>query len=107
MTQQVQRAGRSASSLEVAKPTTGNTATTSDSTVWRAEALRVLGVLSRTGQPFTADTLLQLVGSPPHHKQLGTVFAHAKRARLIEPVSAAVSAEDGRLLRVWVRRPAA
>jgi hypothetical protein len=99
-------------SLEVPRGRPGKETAPSDRTAsrvtptavtWSAEAQRVLGILSRTGQTFTADTLTQLAGYPPNPHQLGAAFAHAKQASVIEPVSACVSAEDGRLLRVWVR----
>jgi hypothetical protein len=69
---------------------------------WRNEALRVISVLAHTRQPFTPDTLLQLLGYPPSSKMIGSAFATAKQQHIIEPVGAAV-AEDGRLVRVWVR----
>jgi hypothetical protein len=91
----VRRAGRSASSPEVAKPTTGNTATTE----WRTEAHRVLGVLANTRHPFTVDTLTQLAGYPPDLHQLGACLAAAKQQYLIEVAGATIA--EGRLVRVW------
>jgi hypothetical protein len=70
--------------------------------VWRTEALRVLDTLAHCGMPFHVDDFLMLAGDPPSAKQIGAAFAAAKQQRLIEPVGATL-ANDGRLVRVWVR----
>jgi hypothetical protein len=69
---------------------------------WRQNAATVLGVLAHSGMPFHVDDFLMLAGDPPSVKQIGAAFQAAHRRRLIEPVGAAV-ANDGRLVRVWVR----
>jgi hypothetical protein len=75
------------------------TSTRNNSTDWRAEAAKVLGVLANTGIPFTCDTLTQLAGYPPDPHQLGTCLATAKQQRLIEVVGATIA--ENRLVRVW------
>lgn len=52
------------------------------------------------GSYFDADTLLDLVGEPPHPAYVGAAFAAAWRSGLIEQVGCRV-ASDGRLVRVW------
>jgi hypothetical protein len=73
--------------------------TRNNSTDWRAEAAKVLGVLANTGHPFTCDTLTQLVGYPPNPKQLGAALAAAAQRNLIEVVGAVIS--EGRPCRLW------
>jgi hypothetical protein len=83
------------------RPAEGPT-TRGKSTDWRQNAATVLAALAHSGMPFHVDDFLMLAGDPPSAKQIGAALAAAKRARLIEPVGAAL-ANDGRLVRVWVR----
>ena len=94
----MRRAGRSASSPEVAQPATG-ASTRAKSTDWRADALRVLEALAHCGMPFHVDDFLALAGYPPRPQMLGAAFAAAAQRNLIHVVGAAIA--EGRLVRVW------
>jgi hypothetical protein len=68
---------------------------------WRRDAAAILDTLARTGQPFTADDVLMLVGAPPTTgRQISSAFGLAQWRHLIVPVGATVG-HGGRLLRVW------
>jgi hypothetical protein len=67
---------------------------------WRRQAHAAIAQLADSGEEFTVDTLIGLVGRPPITRQLSGIFAAAKRRGQIEQVGAKV-ADDGRVVRRW------
>lgn len=68
---------------------------------WRRAAYAAIATLARSGEQFTSDSVVVLVGRPPRGRQLSSALAVARRRRLIRPVGATFGREGG-LLRVWV-----
>jgi hypothetical protein len=73
---------------------------------WRAGALAGNDVLAASGNPFTSEQLVGLVGPPQgSQNQLGSVFLTASRAGVIVSIGAVRSPRPGRkagLVRQWV-----
>lgn len=53
---------------------------------WKDAADAAIARLARTGRPFTAEDLTDLVGMPPRHNAIGSRFTTAARAGLIEEI---------------------
>ena len=78
---------------------------------WQTAAAKAIAVLADTGDTFTADDLLDVVGPPDYahtpnaaNSAIGAAFANASRHDVIRPVGVARSrtpSRKGGLIRVW------
>lgn len=73
---------------------------------WRADAERWVAAAIRSGVAFSANELIEAVGSPDRPNAVGSIFGTVARAGLIEPVGYTQgrrSSQHARRLIVWRR----
>ena len=83
---------------------------------WREEAIEAGKTLARSGDPYTADDLIEAVGLPDEHHSpngrnnaVGSIFRELKASGWIEEVGTARSRQPkrkGGLILVWKGTPA-
>jgi hypothetical protein len=68
---------------------------------WHRSAMAAIEQLSRSGETFSIDDVVELAGPPIRPHQASTVFGVAARLGLIVKIGGTVG-ERGRLVRIWV-----
>lgn len=74
---------------------------------WRTRALLALRDLAESRDEFTSDDLYELVDDPPDVNMVGTVFADAHRAKIIEQTGRHTKSKrkqtKGRIIQIWTK----
>lgn len=71
---------------------------------WTTQAARLIKAYAFLGCEFSAETIEQDIGKPPHPNLMGAAFLNASEARLIQMTGtkrSTTKSRKGGLIRVW------